>query len=120
MVEMARARPRRRRKHRGTQAGTIRRGGRSRLQAARTGAPSPPARRQSRLDQPPKLRSAVNRAGLAAAVFLGVLVMLLKQPAASSFGLAAFMFLVYIPIGYMTDSFLYRMRQRRKQRNAEE
>jgi hypothetical protein len=58
----------------------------------------------------------MNRAGLAAAVFLAVLVLVLKQPFGTSFFLAAFMFLVYIPMGYGMDSFIYRLRQRRKQR----
>jgi hypothetical protein len=29
--------------------------------------------------------------------------------------LAAFMFLLYIPLGFATDTFIYRFRQRRKQ-----
>jgi hypothetical protein len=29
--------------------------------------------------------------------------------------LAAFMFLLYIPLGYATDTFIYRFRQRRRQ-----
>ena len=118
---MTRAKQRKRRKHRGTQAGTVRHPGRTRSAPTRSASQSGGvARRRSRLDQPPTWRAAVNRAALSASVFLAVLVLLLKQPTGTSAGLAAFMLIVYIPLGYLTDSFLYRMRQRRKQRRAAE
>jgi hypothetical protein len=105
---------RRRKKHRGTQAGTVRSRGRgsSRVSTRATAE----QRRVERMNRPPSWRAATNRAGLAAAVFLAVLILLLKQPAAQSFFLAGFMFLVYIPMGYTMDRFIYRMRQRRKQK----
>jgi hypothetical protein len=77
-------------------------------------------RRSERMNRPPSWRSATNRAGLAAAVFLAVLVLLLKQDIAQAAFLASFMFLVYIPMGYYMDSFIYRLRQRRKQRESAE
>jgi hypothetical protein len=73
-------------------------------------------RRQLRLDRPPTWRGAINRAAVAAAVFFAVLVLLLGQGVGASIGLAAFMLLVYIPLGYLMDSFLYGLRQRRKER----
>jgi hypothetical protein len=57
---------------------------------------------------------------MSAAVFLAVLILVLKQSAANAIGLAAFMLLVYIPMGYGIDSFIYRLRQRRKQRGQAE
>ena len=48
-------------------------------------------------------------------MFLGVLVALLDQPFGQAAFLAGFMFLVYIPMGFYMDSFIYRLRQRRKQ-----
>ena len=72
--------------------------------------------RANRLDKPPTWRGALNRAVLAAGVFLLVLVLILRQSLTSSVALAGFMFLVYIPMGYSMDSFIYRLRQRRKQR----
>lgn len=67
------------------------------------------------MNRPPSWRAATNRAGLAAAVFLAVLILLLKQDPGPAVGLAAFMFLIYIPMGYSMDSVIFRMRQRRKQ-----
>jgi hypothetical protein len=112
---------RRRRKHRGTQAGTVRRRGRtsrpgSRMEARQTAQ----QRRAERMNRPPTWRGAINRAGIAAAVFLAVLVLILHQAAAAAIGLAAFMFLVYIPMGYSMDSFVWRIRQRRREREREE
>jgi Flp pilus assembly protein TadB len=112
---------RRRRKHRGTQAGTVRRRGRtsrpgSRMEARQTAQ----QRRDERMNRPPSWRGAINRAGIAAAVFLAVLVLVLHQPAAAAVGLAAFMFFVYIPMGHAMDSFVYRLRQRRREREGEQ
>jgi hypothetical protein len=77
-------------------------------------------RRAERMSSPPTWRGAINRAGIAAAVFLAVLVLILHQPAAAAIGLAAFMFLIYIPMGYSMDSFVWRIRQRRREREREE
>jgi hypothetical protein len=68
------------------------------------------------MNKPPTWRGAMNRAALAAAVFLAVLLLVLRQSFAAAVGLAAFMFLVYIPLGYSMDSFIYRARQRRRER----
>ena len=46
----------------------------------------------------------------------GVLVVVLFQRnLAQGLALAAFMFLLYIPLGFGTDMMIYRFRQRRKQ-----
>ncbi len=117
---MAGARQKRRRKHRGTQAGTVRRRGRTSRPASRAEARDQARqKRVARLDRPPTWRGALNRAIVAAGVFLAVLVLLLKQSFASSVSLAAVMLLVYIPLGYVMDSSIYRVRQRRKLRQAE-
>jgi hypothetical protein len=42
-----------------------------------------------------------------------VLVLFKQQPGAA-ISLAAFMVLIYLPMGYYTDLFLYRRRQRKK------
>ena len=72
------------------------------------------------MNRPPSWRSATNRAAIAASVFLAVLVLLLKRPIGEAFFYAAFMFLVYIPMGYYMDSFMYRWRQRKKQQGTAE
>jgi hypothetical protein len=70
------------------------------------------------MNREPTWRGAINRAGLAAAVFFGLLVLILKQAFVPALSIALFMFIVYIPLGYSLDSFIYRLRQRRKQRES--
>jgi hypothetical protein len=116
---VAQTKRKRRRKHRGTPAGTIERAGRTRRPRTREeGKDIARKRRAQRLDRPPSWRSAINRAGVAAAVF-GVLVLVAfhRKPAGAVM-LAAVMFLVYVPLGYGTDLLIYRMRQRRKAADA--
>jgi len=112
---VAQTRKKRRRKHRGTQAGTIDRAGRTGRARTREEAKQiSRQRRAQRLDRPPTLKSAVQRAAIAAALF-GVLVVALfgREPASGLF-IALFMFLIYIPLGYGTDKAIYNFRQRRK------
>jgi hypothetical protein len=113
---MAQTKRKRTRKHRGTPAGTIERAGRTgRPQGTRADAKQIARdRRADRLNTPPTWRSAVNRAAIAALVF-GVLVVALfdRSPAEGS-GLAAFMFLLYIPLGFVTDKMIFNYRMRKK------
>jgi hypothetical protein len=112
---MAQTKRKRTRKHRGTPAGTIERAGRTgRPQTREDAKQIARQRRQQRLDSPPNWRGAINRAAIAAAVF-GVLVILAFQRSiAQGVILAGFMFLLYIPLGYVTDMAVFRFRQRRK------
>jgi hypothetical protein len=57
---------------------------------------------------------------VSAAVFFAVLVLLLRQSTGAAISLSLFMLIIYIPMGYAIDSFIYRVRQRRKQRNQAE
>ena len=113
---MAQTKRKRTRKHRGTPAGTIERAGRTgrptgTRQDAKTVARQ---RRQERLDRPPTWKSAINRAAIAAVVFGVLVAVLFKRGVTESIALALFMFVLYIPLGYATDSAIYRFRQRRK------
>ena len=112
---MAQTKRKRTRKHRGTPAGTIERAGRTgRPQTREDAKQIARQRRAERFDTPPTWKSAVNRAAIAAAVF-GVLVTLaFGRSIAQGVILAGFMFLLYIPLGYATDTAIYRFRQRRK------
>ena len=111
------AQTKRKRKHRGTPAGTIEARG-------RTGrAPKPSEikqtaaqRRQDRMDKPPTWRGAINRAGIAALIFAVVAALVLGQPVGAAIALAMFAFLLYVPSGYFMDKWLYERRQRQKQR----
>jgi hypothetical protein len=69
-----------------------------------------------RRDIPPTWRSATNRALIAAGIFLALLILLFGQPLGSSLALAAFMLLLYIPMGYAIDRFFYNRRQAAKRR----
>jgi hypothetical protein len=117
---MAQTKRKRTRKHRGTPAGTIERAGRTgRPQTREDAKQIARQRRQERFDTPPTWKSAINRAAIAAAVF-GVLVILaFGRSIAAGVILAGFMFLLYIPLGYVTDMAVYRFRQRRKAARGE-
>lgn len=112
---MAQTRKRRKKKHKGTQGGSIDRRGRTSRPANRQEARAR-ARRQvvDRRDIPPTWRSSTNRAVIAAGVFFALLVLLFGQPVGSSVGLAGFMLLLYIPMGYAIDRFFYNRRQAQK------
>ena len=112
---VAQTKRKRRRKHRGTQAGTIERAGRTSRGRTREEAKEVARkRRQARLDRPPTWKSAAQRAVIAAAVFGVLVVVVFRRSAAQGLSLAAFMLLVYIPLGYATDKAIYSFRQRRK------
>jgi anti-sigma-K factor RskA len=111
------AQTKRKRKHRGTAAGTIEARG-------RTGrAPKPSEvkqtaaqRRQERMDRPPTWRGAANRAAIAAVVFFAIAMLLLSQPPGAAAVLALFAFGMYVPSGYYIDKLIYDRRQKQKQK----
>jgi hypothetical protein len=113
---MAQTRRKRTRKHRGTPAGTIERAGRTgRPRTAGEAKQIARNRREERLNRPPSWRSATNRAAIAAALFGVLVVVLFGQAIAQAVVLAALMFLLYIPLGYFTDTMIFRFRRRRRQ-----
>jgi hypothetical protein len=113
---MAQAKRKRTRKHRGTAAGTIERAGRTGRPRTREDAKQiSRQRREQRFNKPPTWKSSIQRAAIAAAVFGVLVVVLFQRDMAQGAALAAFMFLLYIPLGYGTDLMIYRFRQRRKQ-----
>jgi hypothetical protein len=113
---MAQTRRKRTRKHRGTPAGTIERSGKTGRPRTREEAKKiSRQRRTERLDKPPTWSGAMQRAAIAAAVFGVLVVLAFKRDVGQGAILAAFMFLLYIPLGFATDTFIYRFRQRRRQ-----
>ena len=113
---MAQTKRKRSRKHRGTPAGTIERAGRTgRPRTAEEAKQIAQKRREDRLNRPPTWRGAMNRAAIAAALFGVLVILLFDQEIAQGVVLAALMFLLYIPLGYATDTMIYRFRQRRRQ-----
>jgi len=113
---MAHTRKRRRSKHRGNAAGVIEARGRTgrkptgeeRKQSARES-------RQQRCDQPPTWKGAVTRALFATVIFAVLVVLLMGRTPAQAAVIAAFMLVLYIPLGYYMDLAIYRRRKRRAQ-----
>ena len=66
------------------------------------------------MDKPPEWKSSINRAAIAALLFGVLIVLAFGRGIVQGALLAAFMFLLYIPLGYGTDLAIYRFRQRRK------
>lgn len=120
---MAQTKKKRKTKHRGNQAGAVEARGRtgrprSAAQARQQALQRKQSKRLERAVQPPTWRGASVRAGFAAAIFLVVLI-LMKQPVASSIFIGALMFGLYVPMGFYMDKFLYDRRMKREQRQAE-
>ena len=112
---MAQTKRKRTRKHRGTPAGTIERAGKTgRPQTREDAKRIARERRQERLEKPPTWRGSVNRAAIAAAVFAVLVVVLFRKNMAEGAALGAFMFLLYIPLGFLTDKAIYNFRMRKK------
>ena len=112
-------RKRRPTKHRGNAAGMIEtrgRTGRKPTEAERKASSKQDAaaRRAERLDRPPTWRGAVIKAALAALIFAVAVTLLFQRPILGSIGLALFTFVVYVPLSYYTDAFIYKRAQARK------
>ncbi len=102
---------RRRRKHRGTQTGSIDKRGkttpRSRQEAmsrARSGG-----NKTDRRDRPPTWNGAALRGGIFA-LLLFPMALIFHQPIAAAIILTLFAASIYIPLGYFTDGYFYRRR----------
>ncbi|HWI21458.1 MAG TPA: hypothetical protein VNT22_02470, partial [Baekduia sp.] len=105
-------RKRRSTKHRGNAAGIIEARGRtSHSQASQPGRKGKPG---ERFDKPPSWQSSAQRAAFAAVIFGLMLVFLFKQEPLPAAGLTAGVFLFYVPLGYYTDSIIYKRRVRKK------
>lgn len=116
---MAQTKKKRRRKHRGTQAGTVERPTRARRPATKQDRRElAKERREERLGRPPSWRSALGRAALAAALFLVIAYFLFEGRVRDVILATAFAFPVYVLAAYYTDLFRYRRYTRRKAREG--
>ena len=122
---VAQTKRRRRTKHRGNAAGVIEargRTGRKPTVAEKGGKGAEAARarekRVSRYDRPPSWRAAFIRAGVASAALL-VLALAIGLSPPTAIGYFVLALLVYTPISYYTDVWMYRRRQRSKERRAQ-
>ena len=115
---MAQTRRKRRSKHRGTQAGTVEARGRTgrRPETQVEARKIKRDRRAARFDTEPTWRSSLNRAAISAAVFAVAVILIFGRPVAEAVILGAMMVVLYWPMSYYTDRWLYRRRQRQKER----
>jgi Flp pilus assembly protein TadB len=118
---MAQTKRKRRTKHRGNAAGVVEARGRTgrkptSAEKSSKSRPDAAARREERLNRPPSWRSAFNRALIAAAILVVLSVVAFHFKASQMLVLIPFVLLIYVPLGYYTDLFMYRRRMRQKQR----
>jgi hypothetical protein len=124
---VARTTKKRRKKHRGTQGGSIDRRAsagrpRSREEARARARKQTGQKRtgQKRIDSPPTWTGALGRAAFGAAIFFVLLILIFQRPVAAALLLSVLMMLIYIPLGHAIDGFMYKRRARAKQREAQE
>jgi hypothetical protein len=117
---MAQTRRRRQTKHRGNAAGIVEARGRTgRRPTTAEKDPKAKARedarskRTARYDNPPTWMGAAKRAGLAAGFMFVLALVVTKKPAVAVL-LLAIGLVIYTPIGYYTDLYVYRRQQRKK------
>ena|SRR5919199_6991885 len=117
---MARTARRRRRKHRGTQSGSIDRRGRTSRPRSRQEARAR-ARKQlsTKREGPPTWGSALRVALLASGFFFLVLVIVFKNSVGSAIAVAALMGALYTPIAHAINRFQYNRRQAAGRRERE-
>jgi len=114
----------RRRKHRGTQTGSISRRAPSRPRSRQEAVAQARNRRSGgnrvdRRDVRPTWRGAATR-GILFAAFLLPVSLLFGQPIASAIILTIIAAMVYVPLGFYTENFFYNRRQARLQRERAE
>ncbi len=116
---MAQTKKRRKKKHRGTQGGSISKGRRGRPRTREEAKAQ--ARRQSvdRRLVPPTWQGAINRGAIGGVVFFALVALLFGRPVGEAAGLAAVMFVLYIPMGYYLERFFYARRRQQEQRRRQ-
>jgi hypothetical protein len=120
---MAQTKRKRQTKHRGNAAGVVEsrgRTGRKPTAAEKSGKPGDIAREKEKLldkrDRPPTWSGAFVRAMAAAVVFLLIVALVFKQN--KLYELFPVVLIMYIPISYYTDKFVYERRQRKKAKDG--
>ena len=115
---MAQTRKRRRRKHRGTQAGTIETPA-HRSTAKPTAKTSTSGTRERRPLRQPTWRTAAYKAAAAAVVFLLLSLTIFHNKAGASVITVVIVFLFYWPIAYTMDRATYRRRLKMQARKGQ-
>ena len=116
---MAQTKKKRRKKHKGTQGGSIDRRARGRPQNREQARAQARKRSEAKRTGPPTWQSAIVRGLVASGIFLLLLVVLFGQPVGQSVVLSLVMLLFYIPMGHFIDTFFYK-RSRAKELKAKQ
>ena len=120
---MAQTRNRRQTKHRGNAAGMVEARGRTGRQPTdserrSSGTVSKAEERRRRVEErrnsPPTWRGAMNRAGIAALLFIVSVILFFGQDPAVAVSVGVLAFLFYVPLGYYVDLAIYKRNQRKK------
>jgi len=118
---MAQTKRKRSSKHRGNAAGQIEargRTGRKPTSVEKGGKPTAAEQKkvalQERRDKPPTWTGSINRALLAALAVAAVSVLVFHYAVSKMIELLPVVLAAYVPLGYYTDLYLYRRRQRQK------
>ena len=113
---MAQTKRKRKRKHRGTQGGSVSR--RSNRRPRNRDEARAQARRSSELrrNQPPTWRSAFNRALIMSVILFILMAFVVGQPMAAAATLSIVMVAIYTPMGYYLERFLHRRRMAAEQK----
>jgi len=120
---MAQTKQKRKTKHRGNAAGIVESRGRTGRKptadekSGKAKAAKGTQARKDRFDKPPTWKGAFYRSMAAAVLMLLISLVLIKQ-ATQAIVLFPIVLLLYIPISYYTDLWLYRRRQRQKAAKA--
>ena len=113
---MAQTRKKRSTKHRGNAAGVVENRGRTgrKLTDQERSAGSAKTARGPRPPKLPTWRGAFNKALIMAAIFVGIIVLFVKQNVSQSIAVGVFLVFMYTPLSYYTDRFIYRRSLARK------
>jgi hypothetical protein len=120
---MAQTKKKRRRKHRGTQGGRIdRRPARGRARSrdeAKARARNRTKKGGPRVPEPPSWSSALKKGGIAAVLFVALLLLFGQSPAAA-LGVGVLMLGFYVPMAFLLDRFMHqRYLRKEEQKRAE-
>src|SRR5262249_8651304 len=110
---MAQTRRKRRTKHRGNAVGMIEARGRTGRKPT-AGEKTSKAAKVDRRDVPPTWKGAIQRGGIAALIFVALLVVLVKQSPGVTLVFGIVMLGFYIPMSYYMDLWVYRRRMAKK------
>lgn len=107
---MAQTKKKRRRKHKGTQGGSIQKGARRRPRSREEARAQARRQASSRREVPPTWRGAVNRALIMSGLLFLLMGFIVGESIGAAAALSISMLAIYIPAGYYLERFFYNRR----------